>query len=170
MNHSHITQLEAPAPSPSVDYCDIESALLKKFPSWGSSESTSISQIPFQMFSYRVAERGKIGTSSKENSESESDRSACGDDLTTSGDEAFLSSEKKTNPANDSTSIKKHSLIKKSLDFNKPIKQQVTPRSARPPQMSSYARPKMVNSDLPITSNPRTRRTTSGHVSDSELS
>ncbi|KAL1329160.1 hypothetical protein HN51_046293 [Arachis hypogaea] len=171
MNHSHITQLEAPAPTPAIDYCDIETALLKKFPTWGNSESTSISQIPFQMFSYRVAEREKTGTYSKENSESGSDASACGDDLATSGDEAFISStnEKKICPANESMSTKKHSLARKSLDFNKPIKQQVTPRSARPPQMSSFGRPKRTSSDQQ-TSNSRTRRTASGHVSDSELS
>ena len=121
MNPGYNSQPEPPVPA--VDYCDIEAALLKKFPSWGSSESSLLSQIPFQMFTYRVTERKKINTCSKDNSECGSDASACGDELTTSGDEPFPSTtEMKSLPGPDSMNIRKLTLNRKSLDL-KLIKQ-----------------------------------------------
>jgi hypothetical protein len=106
-----------PPPIPPVDYCDIESALLKKFPSWGSSESSTISNIPFQMFAYRVIEREKMSPCSKDNSESGSDASACGDELVTSGDEPFLSViEKKSSAPPEIINRRRLTLTRKSLD------------------------------------------------------
>lgn len=109
---------EPDPPMPPVDYCDIESAILRKFPSWGSSESSPISNIPFQMFSYRVVEREKISTCCKDNSESGSDVSACGDDLVTSGDEPFPSvTEKKSSVGADIINNRRLTLTRKSLDL-----------------------------------------------------
>ncbi|XP_027336760.1 mitogen-activated protein kinase kinase kinase 7-like [Abrus precatorius] len=159
-------------PMPPVDYCDIESVLLRKFPSWGSSESSPVSIIPFQIFAYQVIEREKISTHSKDNSESGSDASACGDELVTSGDEPFPSTtERKVLVGHDGMN-RKITLNRKSLDL-KITKQPGTPRgrSARPPQMSPRARSLRVTSDNHMISSPRTiRRVSSGHVSDSELS
>ena len=54
--------------SPSVDYCDIETSFLKKISAVGScSHLASVSQIPFQMFSYRLLEKEKTSTPSKDN-------------------------------------------------------------------------------------------------------
>jgi serine/threonine protein kinase len=106
-----------PPPIPPVDYCDIESALLRKFPSWGNSESSTISNIPFQMFAYRVIEREKMSPCSKDNSESGSDASACGDELVTSGDEPFLSViEKKSSAPPEIINRRRLTLTRKSLD------------------------------------------------------
>ncbi|KAF7139371.1 hypothetical protein RHSIM_Rhsim07G0084400 [Rhododendron simsii] len=46
------------SPPPLVDYCEIDSAYSKLFPSDGSP--CLVSQIPFQMFSYRVVEKERI--------------------------------------------------------------------------------------------------------------
>ncbi|KAK7275340.1 hypothetical protein RIF29_16453 [Crotalaria pallida] len=168
MNPVRNSQIELPLPP--VDYCDIESALLRKFPSWASSESSPISQIPFQMFAYRVIEREKISTCSKENSDSGSDASACGDELVTSGDEPFPSvTERKSLVVTDM--VKRRLTSRKSLDL-KLIKQPGTPRSrsSRPPQISPRGRTMRINSEKSLTASPRMmRRTSFGHVSDSEL-
>ncbi|KAF1868792.1 hypothetical protein Lal_00048071 [Lupinus albus] len=169
MNPGYNSQTEPP-PLPLVDYCDVESALLRKFPSWASLESSKISQIPFQMFAYRVIEREKISMSSKENSESGSDASAC-DELVTSGDEPFPSIiERKSLVVPDS--MNRRFTTRKSLDL-KLTKQPGTPRvtSARPPQISPSGRTLRASSDNRLISSPRMiRRTSSGHASDSELS
>ncbi|KAI9109823.1 hypothetical protein K1719_018864 [Acacia pycnantha] len=70
---------------PLVDYYEVELALLKKLPSWGSSDSSPISQIPFQMFAYGVMEKEKISLSYRESSDIGSDASACGDEHFTLG-------------------------------------------------------------------------------------
>ncbi|CAN0841066.1 Light-sensor Protein kinase [Linum grandiflorum] len=45
--------------SPPVDYTDLESGFLKMFPAETTCDSSSVSQIPFQMFAYRLVEREK---------------------------------------------------------------------------------------------------------------
>ncbi|XP_059308846.1 uncharacterized protein LOC132060011 [Lycium ferocissimum] len=45
---------------PLVDYCDIEAGYLKKFGEEESTSLTPVSQIPFQMFAYRLIEKEKI--------------------------------------------------------------------------------------------------------------
>ncbi|KEH18707.1 uncharacterized protein [Medicago truncatula] len=161
---------ETDPPVPLVDYCDIESALLRKFPSWGSSELSPISNIPFQMFAYRVIEREKVRTCSRDFSESGSDASACGDELVTSGDEPFPSvTEKKSSLAPEIVNNRRLT-TRKSLDMR--IKQPVTPKGRldRPPQMSPRLRSMRINSAKHLLSTPRIiRRSSSGHVSDSEL-
>ncbi|KAK7292778.1 hypothetical protein RJT34_15631 [Clitoria ternatea] len=174
MNPGYNSQQDNPPmpPMPPVDYCDIESVLLKKFPSWGSSLSSTVSIIPFQMFAYQVIEREKISACcSKENSESGSDASACGDELVTSGDEPFPSTTERRSLLGHDGMNKRINLTRKPLDLR--IKQPGTPKgkSARPPQMSPRARSLKISSENPILSSPRTiRRAASGHVSDSELS
>ncbi|KAE9606540.1 hypothetical protein Lal_00014062 [Lupinus albus] len=46
--------------SPPVDCCDIEAMFLKNFPIDRPSILSSISQIPYEMFAYKVVEKGKI--------------------------------------------------------------------------------------------------------------
>ncbi|KAL8543475.1 hypothetical protein ACS0TY_004130 [Phlomoides rotata] len=45
---------------PLVDYCDMEVAYLRKFPSEGSGNLAPVTQIPFQMFTYKTVEKDKI--------------------------------------------------------------------------------------------------------------
>uniref|UniRef100_A0A0E0JLB2 Protein kinase domain-containing protein n=1 Tax=Oryza punctata TaxID=4537 RepID=A0A0E0JLB2_ORYPU len=47
------------APTPAVDYLDIEAQLLKKLPLWQRGEAARVADVPFQMFAYRVMEREK---------------------------------------------------------------------------------------------------------------
>ncbi|KAL9230189.1 hypothetical protein vseg_005575 [Gypsophila vaccaria] len=51
-----------------VDFCEIESGFMKKFLVEGSAVDVNcVSQIPFQLFSYRLAEKEKLNSSIKEN-------------------------------------------------------------------------------------------------------
>jgi len=108
---------ETDPPVPLVDYCDIESAILRKFPSWGSSELSPISNIPFQMFAYRVIEREKVRTCSRDFSESGSDASACRDELVTSGDEPFPSVTEKKSSLGPEIRNNRRLTTRKSLDM-----------------------------------------------------
>ncbi|XP_009598286.1 uncharacterized protein [Nicotiana tomentosiformis] len=53
-------------PPPLVDYCEIEVAYSKKFPGEDSISLAPVSQIPFQMFAYRLVEKERISGNSKE--------------------------------------------------------------------------------------------------------
>ncbi|XP_062001581.1 uncharacterized protein LOC133718733 [Rosa rugosa] len=183
MNPDYDSQLDQPVHM--VDYCDIESGVLKKFPSWGSSDQLPLWQIPFQMFVYRIAEKVR-NSGLKDTSESGSDASICGDGIVTPPDDPFPAiPERKCSP--DSTN-KKLPLLKRSSDV-KANRVPGTPRgrSARPPQvttpyrsismkMSSESHQKMTqrirrtstSSEMVMSS--RIQRTKSGHASDSELS
>lgn len=104
-------------PMPLVDYCDIETGLSRKLSFWGSSDPLPITQIPFQMFVYRIEEKKRTNTSLKDNSESGSDgASACGDEnVTIIDDPIFL-------PANERKALaspdnKKTLMSRKSLDL-----------------------------------------------------
>ncbi|XP_061344478.1 uncharacterized protein LOC133290360 [Gastrolobium bilobum] len=46
--------------SPPVDCCDIETMFLKNFPMERTSNLCVVSQIPYEMFAYKVVEKGKI--------------------------------------------------------------------------------------------------------------
>ncbi|PSS24202.1 Protein kinase [Actinidia chinensis var. chinensis] len=159
-------------PNPTLDYCETEAGLLKSFPAWGSSNSLPVSQIPFQMFAYRIVEKEKTNTSQRDTSESGSDgASACGDENVTADDPFSSGSEKKTFLTSPETLHTKLSKLKKSPDV-KSSKQPGTPkgRSLRPPQMSPCGRSLRMNSESQLMAmSPKLRRT-SGHASDSELS
>ncbi|KAK2968108.1 hypothetical protein RJ640_003939 [Escallonia rubra] len=140
-------------PVPQVDYCDIEAGLLKNFPNWGSTDPLPVSQVPFQMFAYRVVEKEKSNASQRENSESGSDgASACGDEN--------VIAEEPFSPATE----------KKSYFCWLDITGTPKSRSMRPPQLTPCGRTMRMNSEGQLMMmSPKTRRT-SGHVSDSELS
>ena len=102
---------------PGVDYAEIEAGLLKNFPNWGNSDLLPVTQIPFQMFACRAAEKEKMnGTSShKESSESGSDKSsACGDENVIDNDPFILLVEKK--PLISAETLVKKLASRKSLD------------------------------------------------------
>lgn len=78
MNPDH-SQPEAPMPV--VDYTEIDAKLRKDYAYWESSDLLPVSDLPFQIFSYRIVEKEKSISSQRETSESGSDvTSACGDD------------------------------------------------------------------------------------------
>ncbi|KAM7476498.1 hypothetical protein LguiB_023741 [Lonicera macranthoides] len=167
-------QSQPDPPMPRVDYVEIEAGLLKNFPNWGSSDLLPVTQIPFQMFACKVAEKEKTnGTSShKEPSESGSDKSsACGDENLIDNDEFISLVEKK--PLISAETLVKKLASRKSLDGTGRVnnKQTGTPRSRslRPPQTSPSGRKMRMNSESQlIVRSPKPRRL-SGHASDSEL-
>lgn len=112
MNPDYSNQIDAPVPL--VDYSDVDLVLLRKFP-WISSDPSPISQIPFQMFAYRIIEKEKISLSYKENSDTGSDVSACGDEHFTSGDEPAPITERKLSVRSDRLSRKP--LLSRKLDL-----------------------------------------------------
>ncbi|KAJ1416164.1 Protein kinase domain [Sesbania bispinosa] len=57
--------------SPPVDCCDIETMFLKSFPMERASNLSALSQIPFEMFAYKVAEKGKISQNNTKDKYSE---------------------------------------------------------------------------------------------------
>ncbi|KAI3954971.1 hypothetical protein MKW98_004974 [Papaver atlanticum] len=179
------------APSPQVDYNELEIGLSNKFVGWGGNvEPMPVSQIPFQMFSYTVLEKEKSSTGHirEKGSESGSEgASICGDESLSIVEDPFsipmekiisiekpVSTEKKNASQQEPPSIRRTSSAKK-LD-PKVIKQAAGPgtpkgRSLRPPQLTSCGRSLRMNSEsqLPMVS-PNTRRRSSGHASDSDIS
>ncbi|KAK2966483.1 hypothetical protein RJ640_019012 [Escallonia rubra] len=82
-------------PPPLVDYCDIEAGYSKKFSGEESAELLPVSQIPFQMFTYRLVEKEKISGSSKWDVANEAallggPASICGDENAAVMDDLFL--------------------------------------------------------------------------------
>ncbi|GAV63544.1 DUF1221 domain-containing protein/Pkinase_Tyr domain-containing protein [Cephalotus follicularis] len=59
-NYDELQMFEHP-----VDYCDIETGFLKRFPGEENVGQSSVSQIPFQMFAYRLAEKERISGKDK---------------------------------------------------------------------------------------------------------
>ncbi|KAL3815111.1 hypothetical protein ACJIZ3_016379 [Penstemon smallii] len=169
MNPEHS---QADPPMPPVDFSEIDGDVVRSC-NIGRCSVLSVSQIPFQMFAYRVVEKEKSNMSCRDNSESGSDgASAYGDENAVPADDSFTSpTDKRSSPSPESM-VGKLSLSKKSLDI-KINKQPGTPRGrwVRPPQITPRGRAMRMNSEsqLMMTMSPRTRRT-SGHVSDSELS
>lgn len=77
-------------PMPQVDYCEIEMRLCKEFTSWENTIILPISEIPFQMYVFRITEKEKSSGSIKDTSESGSDRtSISGDENMTTPDESI---------------------------------------------------------------------------------
>lgn len=56
------------SPPPLVDYCDIEAGYSMKFPGEGNLELTTVTQIPFQLYAYKLVEKEKISKNSKDKS------------------------------------------------------------------------------------------------------
>ncbi|KAJ4711940.1 Protein kinase family protein [Melia azedarach] len=77
--------------SPLADYCDIEAGFARKFSGEGSPDVSSLTQIPFQMFAYKIAEKEKANSSSKGKWEFSSDAtSICKDESLSLCDDAMM--------------------------------------------------------------------------------
>lgn len=115
MNPDH-SQPEAPMPV--VDYCETEAKLRRNFPYWESPDPLPISELPFQMFAYRVVENEKSTSSDqRETSESGSDTaSAAGDDNVVLDEPFSPAIERKSVVSPDTTIKKKLSTVKKLAD------------------------------------------------------
>lgn len=75
-------------PMPLVDYFELEMRLLSsKFPSWETHNPLPITEIPFQMFAYKVEEKDKAFATPRDTSESGSDKASI------SGDENVITIE-----------------------------------------------------------------------------
>ncbi|KAK1698425.1 hypothetical protein QYE76_015122 [Lolium multiflorum] len=72
------------APAPAVDYLDMDAMLQRKLPAWqGSASAPRVSDVPFEMYAYRVMEKekGKAAPGILHISDSGSDgNSLCGDE------------------------------------------------------------------------------------------
>ncbi|KAF5196068.1 kinase [Thalictrum thalictroides] len=167
MNPDH-SQSDTPS-SPLIDYCELEVGLSKKFPTWESTNVTPVSQIPFQMFAYKVSEKERIHLNLKEkSSESGSDgASVCGDDNTGTVEDPFPPTTEKRHAVSAEFIIKKTST--KRITDGKTSKSG-TPKGGtiRPPMTISCRRSIRMNSESHLVMSP-SRRRTSGHASDSEL-
>ncbi|KAG9448390.1 hypothetical protein H6P81_014518 [Aristolochia fimbriata] len=177
-------------PLPPVDYFDLDANLSRKFASRAVWEVAPVSQIPFQMFAYRVIEKDKTTstTSSKEkSSESGSDgASACGDENVSIPDDPFpaplvRSRSPSLSGSSSNGSIKRIS-TKKTLERRNSKSsglpwnstgQQTAPiqkgRALRPPQTTPCGRSLRMNSEGQLLVANPSRRKKSGHMSDSEL-
>ncbi|XVE73745.1 hypothetical protein DITRI_Ditri11bG0143000 [Diplodiscus trichospermus] len=167
MNPDYNNQPELPMSI--VDYYDIDSRLQQKFSTWEASNRLPISEIPFEMFAYRVLEKEKIGVTLKDTSESGSDRtSLSGDENVTADDPLISLTERRSLPSPEATP-RRLSTLKKSPDIR--TKQPVTPkgRSSRPPPLIHSGRSLRMKSESQLLlPSPRLLRR-SGHASDSEL-
>ncbi|KAJ9171482.1 hypothetical protein P3X46_014845 [Hevea brasiliensis] len=160
---------------PAVDYGDLESNLLRKYPSWDATDSSPISQIPFQIFVYRVFEKERTRATQKETSESGSDKaSVSGDENINAMDDPFslstLPSPTRKFPTSPDSMNRKPCLSKKLTDL-KISRQPGTPKErCRPPRLTPCGRRLRMNSESQLMMiSPRIRRTSSGHASDSDL-
>ncbi|CAK7348762.1 unnamed protein product [Dovyalis caffra] len=167
---------EPEPPMPVVDYGDMETKLLRKFPSWDAAESSMVAQIPFQMFVYRVVEKEKTRTTQKETSESGSDKASFSGDENSAILEDPCPSPSLTSPSErrlssvTETTAKRPSISKKLPDV-KTIKQSGTPKGrSRPPQLQCRRSLRTGSESQLMMISPRIRRTSSGHASDSEIS
>ncbi|CAE5956282.1 unnamed protein product [Arabidopsis arenosa] len=173
----HSSSQQDPSIAPPVDYCEIESKLLQKL-SWESTELTQVSQVPFEMFAYRVVERAQTCKKNnlRETSESGSEWASCSEDEGGAGSDEQVSYEKERRLSCSSDvgmSKKQVSNLLKRASSLKPIqKPGTTPRGrSRHPPLSPCGQSMRANSESQlILISPRIRRSNSGHASDSELS
>ncbi|CAL9128312.1 unnamed protein product [Musa textilis] len=165
------------APMPPVDYFDLETSLSKKFASWARKDTPRVSEIPFQMYAYRVVEREKTSANVKDKcSDSGSEvASLCGDENVfsiTPPDDAVSTSvtTAKSSSQNSADAKNKSSAKKANGKTNKQTGQHQKLGSTRPPHLSMFGRNLRTNPESrmqPIMMSPRRRAT--GHASDSEL-
>ncbi|KAI3937182.1 hypothetical protein MKW92_032433 [Papaver armeniacum] len=157
------------APSPMMDYCDIEQGLSKKFCEWGNHDPLVVSQIPFQIFAYRGFEKERIIVNFRErSSESGSDgASLCGDENGGTLEDPFSQIAEMPSVSCERTEpvLKKTFSAKKFMDGKISKPGTPSPRGrTRPPNLTIWGR-NLNNESIMSPS----RRKASGHSSDSEL-
>ncbi|XP_004963555.3 uncharacterized protein LOC101774845 [Setaria italica] len=194
LNPAPADQPDAPPPLPPVDYLEVEASLLRRFPAWqAGSAAPRVSDVPFQMFAYRVVEKERtraaiLHIARDKASDSSSDcNSLCGDEsggslgAVLSDPEALsVSSRGTVRSLSDRSGSRKASPRK--------LDRRITARLAGPPQKSKsmgvvrqppqvIRRTQRIKSDGHLNSAvvPARRRLVSvaasggGHLSDSEL-
>ncbi|KGN50033.1 probable serine/threonine-protein kinase DDB_G0268876 [Cucumis sativus] len=182
---------------PTVDYCDVEAGVARKFSSDGVGDLCSVSQIPFQMFAYRLAEKEKTNPSKIKTWDSASDVVSISKDDCASiyrDDTVSVIEDPFTIPASDTRSFysdmrsvyseapsKKMPITKKVPDTKikrgtgiPETKTRMTSRTPSRTPTRTTARPRALktNRDIPLPfSSPlsKGRRRLNGHVSDSEI-
>ncbi|XP_008791458.1 mitogen-activated protein kinase kinase kinase 7 [Phoenix dactylifera] len=158
---------------PPVDYFDIDTSLSKRFTNWARKETIQVSEIPFQMYAYRVVDREKTSANVKDkSSESGSEEaSICGDEnaFGTVLTEHVLSTNMvsvRSLPQVTPDSNKKTSARKVNGKAIKQTGQHQKGRTLKPPQQNCGRSLRMNSeSQLPTVAMSRRRRM-SGHVSD----
>ncbi|KAL5989231.1 hypothetical protein ACLOJK_010121 [Asimina triloba] len=166
------------APAPPADYFDLELNLLKKFPTWSANGAGAgrVTQIPFEMFAYRVIEREKTALGIRDkNSESSSSEgtSGCGDENGVGATEDSPSPTPSRSSSMPRLGFGSKLSVKKPVDGapNRTPGRSPKGRTHRPPQTLAVARSLRTNSEVhlqPMVLTP-SRRKSSGHASDSEL-
>ncbi|CAN7097207.1 unnamed protein product [Brassica rapa subsp. narinosa] len=161
--------------SPPVDYCEIETKLLKKLSWEKTTELVQVSQVPFQMFAYRVVEQAKTCKKNnlREASESGSEWASCSEDEGGGGSDEQVSSEKERRlSCSNEVGMRKKKPVSKRASGLKPIQKPGTSRGrSRHPPLSPCGQSMRTHSESQlIVMSPKIRRSSSGHVSDSELS
>ncbi|KAG2260534.1 hypothetical protein Bca52824_079828 [Brassica carinata] len=161
--------------SPPVDYCEIETKLLKKLSWEKTTELVQVSQVPFQMFAYRVVEQAKTCKKNnlRETSESGSEWASCSEDEGGGGSDEQVSSEKERRlSCSNEVGMRKKKPVSKRASGLKPIQKPGTSRvRSRHPPLSPCGQSMRTHSESQlIVLSPKIRRSSSGHVSDSELS
>ncbi|CAN8310886.1 unnamed protein product [Cochlearia groenlandica] len=177
-NSSSSSQQDTPPVAPYVDYCEIETKLLKKL-YWESTELlVKVSQIPFQMFAYKVVELTKTCKKSnqRDTSESGSEWASCSEDESGTGSDEQADSEKerRLSCSNEMGMFKKpvSKLLRRASAGVKPIQKPGSSRGrSRHPPLSPCGQSMRTSSESQlIVMTPKIRRSNSGHASDSELS
>ncbi|CAN6903439.1 unnamed protein product [Brassica oleracea] len=161
--------------SPPVDYCEIETKLLKKLSWEKTTELVQVSQVPFQMFAYRVVEQAKTCKKNnlRETSESGSEWASCSEDEGGGGSDEQVSSEKERRlSCSNEVGMRKKKPVSKRASGLKPIqKPGLSSIRSRHPPLSPCGQSMRTHSESQlIVLSPKIRRSSSGHVSDSELS
>ncbi|KAE8693868.1 Nucleotide-sugar transporter family protein [Hibiscus syriacus] len=160
MNPDHNYQSELPLLL--VDYHETDSRLQRMFPVWEASKTVSASQIPFQMFIYRVLENEKIGSSHKDTSESGSERNEFSGNENVTTDEPYLSATERSMPSPEPLR-RIRTTVKKSPDIK--AKHSVTPkgRLLRPPTIHR-AHSFIPNSENNLLVSPRYRKSSENQL------
>ncbi|XP_010915694.1 uncharacterized protein [Elaeis guineensis] len=166
-------------PAPPVDYFDLEAKLSRKFTTWATAEALTVSEVPFQMFAYRVMERERTNLNFRERSSesgSEGATSTCGDEngFNLIGQEDPFSApvgllKSPTSPQVSPDTNRKAS-AKKTIGKLKLQSGQHQKGAVRPPQKTVHAYNMKMKSESHLqTVAMSPRRRFSGHASDSEL-
>ncbi|XP_020087923.1 uncharacterized protein LOC109709946 [Ananas comosus] len=163
-------------PTPTVDYFDLETSLCKRFATWGTTDALKVSEIPFQLFGYRVTERERASLNLKEkSSESGSEgASICGEE---NGFGLNIHEDPFPSPVGSARApplqvncetTKKATTKKTDAKAKTPNGHAQKGRVVRPPQRTLCSRSLRINSESRIRMSQAIRRL-SGHASDSEL-
>ncbi|KAK1665761.1 hypothetical protein QYE76_053920 [Lolium multiflorum] len=97
MNPEQAGQADAPV-APPVDYMDVEMQLMRRLPAWQRGEGARVSDVPFQMFAYRIVEREKTAAVLHAKDKLASDSGSEGNSLY--GDENGLGAMSPDHPSN----------------------------------------------------------------------